>query len=232
MDRQKVIEKVAKCLALANSKGAAPNEVETALRQARNLMKQYNLESIEVAAHAVDEISVATNTRRTPQDWLHALAWTCARAFDCSHLTYFHPLLGWSFKFLGKGISPELAAHAYSALHHQLVAARREHVAQQKRCQLKTKRRRGQLFTEGWLNAVSYKVAQFAAGMDEATSQEVAAYLEIHHPQLKQTTIQPLQAKGHDTGSLNAGWEQGQKANLHRGVGQDHHAPLALGGGR
>ena len=39
MDKQRVLEKVAKCFALANSNGASPNEVETALRQARNLMK-------------------------------------------------------------------------------------------------------------------------------------------------------------------------------------------------
>ena len=47
MDKQKVLSKVAKLMALANSQGASPNEVETALRQARNLMKQYNLEGAE-----------------------------------------------------------------------------------------------------------------------------------------------------------------------------------------
>ncbi|OHC66548.1 MAG: hypothetical protein A3J25_08055 [Pseudomonadales bacterium RIFCSPLOWO2_02_FULL_63_210] len=232
MDKQKVLNKVTKLMALANSKGAAPNEVETALRQARSLMKQYNLEIIEVAAHAVDEASVVTNTRRAPQDWLHTLASICATAFDCSHLAYFNPLWGWSFKFLGKGISPELAAYAYSTLHHQLVAARRDHVAQQKRCQLKTKRRRGQLFAEGWLRAISSKVAQFADGMDETTREEIKAYLEIHHPQLKEITIEPLKAKGHDSGSLRAGWDQGKKANLHRGVAQERQASLAYGGGQ
>jgi hypothetical protein len=54
IDKQKVLSKVAKLMALANSQGASPNEVETALRQARNLMKQYNLEGAEVKAHLVD----------------------------------------------------------------------------------------------------------------------------------------------------------------------------------
>lgn len=232
MDKQKVLSKVAKLMALANSHGASPNEVETALRQARNLMKQYNLEYIEVTAHTVDEVSVTTNTRRAPQNWLHSLASTCAIAFDCSHLAYYNPASGWSFKFLGKGISPELAAYTYSTLHHQLVAARRDHVAQQKRCKLKTKRRRGQLFAEGWLNAVSYKVAQFAGSMDESTQGEIKAYLEVHHPNLKKFTIEPLEAKGHDTGSMIAGWDQGKKANLHRGVDQQRQTSLGYGGGR
>ena len=232
MDKQKVLSKVAKLMALANSQGAAPNEVETALRQARNLMKQYNLEYVEVTAHTVDEASVATQTRRAPQDWLHSLASTCAAAFDCSHLAFFHPTCGWSFKFLGKGISPELAAYAYSTLHRQLVAARREHVAQQKRCKMKTKRLRGQLFTEGWLHAISYKVAQFAGNMDEVTQGEIKAYIEVHHPTLTTFTIEPLEAKGHDTGSIIAGWDLGKKANLHRGVDQQRQSLLGRGEGK
>ena len=232
MDKQRVLEKVAKCFALANSNGASPNEVETALRQARNLMKQYNLENIEVAAHTVDEASVATHTRRAPQDWLHLLAQTCARAFDSQHIAYYNPLQGWSFKFLGKGISPELTAHAYSALLHQLVAARREHVAQQKLCQLKTKRRRGALFAEGWINAVSYKVAQFAGSMDSEASEAISAYLEHHHPMLKTFEIQSREAKGHDTGSLTAGWNQGQNVRLHHGVVKTGYTALISGGGQ
>ncbi|VXC25488.1 conserved hypothetical protein [Pseudomonas sp. 8Z] len=232
MNKQKVLDKVAKLMALANSAGATPNEAETALRQARALMRQYNLEAVELIAHAVSESSIPTNTRRSPKDWLHSLASICASAFDCSHIAYFNQVHGWSFKFLGKGISPELAAYAYSALHHQLIAARREHVAQQKRCQLKTKRRRGQLFAEGWLNAVATKVAQFAGAMEDSTQQEIKAYLDLHHPDLKQISITPLQAKGHDTGSLYAGWAQGSKANLHRGVAQAQVGALVYGGGQ
>ncbi|MCF4988766.1 DUF2786 domain-containing protein [Pseudomonas gessardii] len=232
MDKEKVLSKVTKLLALARSQGAAPNEVETALRQARHLMKQYNLDHIEVAAHSIQETSIATKTRRAPQDWLHSLAWICAEAFDCSHLAYFNPLLGWSFKFLGKGIASELAAHTYSTLHHQLVAARRAHVAQQKRCLPKMKRHRGKLFAEGWLSAVTSKVTQFAGGVDKTTELEIQAYLDWHHPAMKLVTIKPAEAKGHDTRSLHAGWEQGQHAKLHRGVAQGPQRALGIGGGK
>lgn len=62
MDRQKVLDRVAKCFALANASGASPNEAQTALRQARALMKQYNLEAIEITAHAIGKVSVPTGT--------------------------------------------------------------------------------------------------------------------------------------------------------------------------
>lgn len=226
MDRQKVLDRVAKCFALANSSGASPNEAQTALRQARALMKQYNLEAIEIAAHSIGDVSIPTGTRRAPQDWLHHLALICGRAFDCQHIAYHNQVQSWSFKFLGVGISPELAAHAYSALHHQLVAARRAHVARQKRCQLKTKRRRGLLFAEGWLNAVNHKVVEFAGAMDDDVVQAINAYLEHHHPSLQTIEIRSQSPKGHDANSLEAGWQQGQQVRLHRGVGKNRQAAL------
>ncbi|NVL41607.1 DUF2786 domain-containing protein, partial [Pseudomonas syringae pv. actinidiae] len=46
IDRQRIIDKVIKCFALARSAGASPNEAETALRQGRKLMEHYNLEEL------------------------------------------------------------------------------------------------------------------------------------------------------------------------------------------
>ena len=221
MDKQKVLDKVTKLMALANSPGANTHEAATALRQARALMSQYNIESDEIRARQVLEASISTGTRRSPADWLHSLAATCAGAFDCSHLSYYHPVKGYSFKFLGKGIGPDLAAYAYSSLILQLQKARREHVTQQKRCQLKTKRRRGQIFAEGWINAVASKVREFAGDLSPEMQADIAAYLTVHHPELKRFEIIPTEAKGHDRGSLAAGYRLGQRAQLHRGVNRD-----------
>lgn len=232
MDKQKVLDKVTKLMALANSPGANTHEAATALRQARALMAQYNIESDELRASQVLEASITTGTRRSPADWLHCLAATCAGAFDCSHLSYYHPLKGYCFKFLGKGIGPELAAYAYSSLILQLQKARREHVAQQKRCQLKTKRRRGQLFAEGWIDAVAYKVREFAGDLDPEIQADITAYLSVYHPELKRFDITPTEAKGHDRSSLHAGFQQGRHAQLHRGVGRSQQPAIAHGGAR
>ncbi|WP_425928614.1 DUF2786 domain-containing protein [Pseudomonas sp. NyZ201] len=232
MDKEKILDKVTKLMALAYNPGANTNEAATALRQARSLMARYNIESDELRASLVLEASIPTGTRRSPADWLHSLAATCATAFDCSHLSYYHPSKGYCFKFLGKGIGPDLAAYAYSSLILQLQKARREHVSQQKRCQLKTKRRRGQLFAEGWIAAVAFKVREFAGDLDPETQADITAYLNLHHPQLERSTITPSEAKGHDSSSLQAGIQQGQRAQLHRGVGRDTQPAIALGGSR
>ncbi len=87
MDKQKVLDKVTKLMALANSPGANTNEAATALRQARALMSQYNIESDELRACQVVEASVPTGTPRPPADWLPFLAAPCAGAFNRSHLS-------------------------------------------------------------------------------------------------------------------------------------------------
>ncbi|PWU27322.1 DUF2786 domain-containing protein [Pseudomonas sp. RW407] len=232
MDKQKALDKVAKLMAFAHSSGATPNEIETALRQARALKAQYDLEAEEVRASLVDVASVPTQTQRSPSDWHHSLALVCAEAFDCSHLSYYRHGHGYLFKFLGKGVGPDLAAYTYSSLLHQLQKARREHVAQLTRCQLKTKRRRGQLFAEGWIRAVAQKVDLFATGMDSETQVAVSVYLSLHHPNLEHSTIVSTPAKGHDRSSLYAGWEAGKKTQLHCGVGRDRQAAIAHGGSR
>ena len=82
------------------------------------------------------------------------------------------------------------------------------------------------------MNAISYKVTQFAGDLDKSTRGEIAAYLDLHHPNLKELTIEPLEAKGHDAGSMIAGWDQGAKANLHRAVEGRSQGALGFGGGK
>nr|WP_288356096.1 DUF2786 domain-containing protein [uncultured Pseudomonas sp.] len=226
-NKQKILERVAKCFALARDAGAAPNEAETALRQARKLMQQHHLQEAEIQAVLACEASAATGTRRSPAHWLHQLAHICSEAFDCVHLAYIDQRLGWAFKFVGVGVGPELASYAYSALHQQLLAARKAFVQSQTRCKLATKRRRGQIFAEGWIAAVRVKVQAFAQGRPDETQQAISAYLAITHPNLKTFDLEYIEAKGHDTRSRFQGFQQGKTAQLHRGV--NRQGGLALG---
>lgn len=231
MDRQRILEKVAKCFALAQSTGASANEAETALRQARNLMKQFNLDERDVEASLASDSVVSTGTRRSPGTWLHGLALACADAFDCEYLAFQQTWESWAFKFVGVGVSAELASYAYSALHHQLQLARREHVAQQKRCKLSTKRRRGQIFAEAWVYAVGSTVRAFASEQPPEQRKAITAYLALHHPEVETVETQSTRIKGNDNRSAEAGWLKGQNASLHRAVGNNREHP-ALGGGK
>jgi hypothetical protein len=233
MDRQRIIEKVAKCFALANAKGATANEAATALRQGRWLMEQHNLQEEDLQAYQVNDASVLTGTMRPPASWLYSLARICAKAFDCDYLAYHRAgTTGYSFKFIGTGVSPEGAAYAYSALHQQLLAARRQHVSEQKRCKLATKRRRGQLFAEAWISAVEITVDWFAGYRSAETKQAITAYLALHHPNLQVSKPKETPVRGHDSRSLEQGWAEGSAAYLHQGVSRSAQAERLSGGGK
>ncbi|WP_010196046.1 DUF7168 domain-containing protein, partial [Pseudomonas amygdali] len=120
-------------------------------------------------------------------------------------------------------ISPDLASYAYSALHLQLVSARRQHVSQLKRCNPTTKRRRGRIFAEAWIDAVANNVYKFAGRLNAETQQAISAYLSLHHPTVIEKELESTSVKGHDLRSQHQGWMQGSKAPLHRGV--DQHSP-------
>ncbi|QUP67438.1 DUF2786 domain-containing protein [Pseudomonas syringae Cit 7] len=229
IDRQRIIDKVIKCFALARSAGASPNEAETALRQGRKLMEQYQLDELEVDAHLACEASVLTGTKRAPPTWLHNLASTCASAFDCDCIAVGYSA-EWRFKFIGLGVSPDLATYAYSALHQQLILARRQHVSKLKRCNPTTKRRRGRIFAEAWVEAVASNVYQFAGKQDDQTRQTISAYLDLHHPTVIEKELELTSAKGHDVKSKHQGWEQGSSAALHRGVSQHSASAARIGG--
>lgn len=228
-NKQKILERVAKCFALAKDAGAAPNEAETALRQARKLMQQHDLMDTDVQAVLASEALVATGTRRAPADWLHKLALACAHAFDCDPIACRERRLGWAFKFIGIGLGPEMASYAYSALHQQLIAARKAYVRSLNRCKLATKRRRGQLFAEAWIDAVSIRVNEFAQDKPLETQQVIDAYVRSYHPDLKTSDLEYLEAKGHDIRAVYQGFKVGAQAQLNRGVGQ-RRDQVALGG--
>ncbi|MGA4817144.1 DUF7168 domain-containing protein [Pseudomonas aeruginosa] len=94
----------------------------------------------------------------------------CASSFGCDYLAAYGDASGLDVQVHGSWIGPEPAAHAYSTLHHQLVAARLSSCRPtEARYKLSTKRRRSKLFVEGWLLAVRSLVRTLPAGPDEST---------------------------------------------------------------
>lgn len=234
MDLDKALEKIKKCMARAESTDS-PNEAETALRQARALMDQFHLDSGDILASNVSEDKVSCGTKACPPSWMQRLASVCAEAFGCTVVTSgFHLRRlsegSWSFRFIGVGISSQMASYAYSMLHHQLVRARRLFVADQKRCKLATKRRRGDLFAQGWIDAVSAKVRQFA-GVDEQVKLAIGAYERKHFPSMETTTLERVEPRrAHDARSMTEGWKAGKAVHLHQGLPREKQAALGLGG--
>lgn len=234
-DRERKLDKIKKCLALAGSSN--PHEAEAALRQARKLMEALGLSMDDVEASRVGESYRRTGSgekRQAPQ-WVGALASLVAEAFGCTTLMRRGPG-GNGVVFVGVEPSPELASYTFEVMHRQLGAARRKFleengVAPKRRAPI-TRRQQGALFIDGWLYAVYQKIKDFA-GMDEPTATAVNAYMAISYPDLPESKARrkkaPKLTTAAELDALRQGYAAGNKAQLRRAAGVGASAPLLPG---
>ena len=227
MDKQKVLEKIKKCLALGES--ANEHEAAQAIRQAQILMKKYGISEMEVELSAVTEKGVACASPRPTGH--QVLISQCAKAFggEC----YLNREFGLGdARFFGIGIKPELAAYAYEVLLRQLKKERREYIKNElKAVRLsRNKTARADQFCTGWVYAVAQKVKEFAPEPEEKDM------LERYQKQLGEMG----QAKKRDVhgGSkasreqdLAAGVRKGREAQLYHAMdGGEERKQLGLNG--
>lgn len=227
MDKQKVLEKIKKCLALGES--ANEYEAAQAIRQAQILMKKYGISEMDVELSAVTEKGVPVAA--TLPTWHQILISQCAKAFGVKS----YQCTQWGLaeaRFFGIGIKPELAAYAYEVLLRQLKKERREYIKTElKAVRLpRNKTARADQFCTGWVYAVAQKVKEFA------TEPEEKDMLERYQKQLGEMG----QAKKRDVhgGSkasreqdLAAGVRKGREAQLYHAMdGGEERKQLGLNG--
>jgi hypothetical protein len=225
LDREKIIDKIKKCLALARSSNE--HEAAAALRQAQKLMQQHGISDLDVEHADIQEEGTRAGAATKPARWECGLATRIAAAFDCS---VFHsidyPVGKWVF--VGASPAGEIACYAFEVLFRQARRARANYVKTAlKRCTT-TRTRRADLFCEGWVMTATELVGSFTG--NEATKARVTAYLEHKH---KLTEFQGRNRNAgrslskRDYGDMDAGHRAGKDAQLNRGVGAEER--LALG---
>ncbi|WP_033965068.1 DUF2786 domain-containing protein [Pseudomonas aeruginosa] len=224
-DRDKIIAKVRKCLALAKSSNE--HEAANALRQAQKLMQMHGISDLDIEHSDIQEESTRAGAAQKPARWECGLATRVAAAFDCSvFLACNRPVGRWVL--VGAAPSGEIARYAFEVLFRQAKRARAHYVKTAlKRCTT-TRTRRADLFCEGWVMTATELVENFAGSA--AAQARVTAYLEHKH------TLTSFQGHNRnagrnlserDYGDMQAGHRSGRDAQLNRGVGGDER--LALG---
>lgn len=225
-DRDKIIAKIKKCLALAQSSNE--HEAAAALRHAQKLMQAHGISDLDVEHAEIQEESTRAGAAQKPARWECGLATRVAAAFDCSvFLACRHPVGHWVF--VGASPSGEIARYAFEVLFRQAKRARANYIKTAlKRC-TSTRTRRADLFCEGWVMTATELVEKFSGS--EAAQARVAAYLE-HKYQL--TSFQGKNRNAgrnlseRDYGDMQAGHRAGRDAQLNRGLGGADER-LALG---
>ncbi|MDK4577480.1 DUF2786 domain-containing protein [Kingella kingae] len=216
MDKQKILEKIKKCLALSQS--ANEHEAAQALKHAQALMKQHSLSDADVALSDISEIGIKC-AQRLPI-WQHYLISLCAKAFGAQAYGL-QDFNGKTTQFYGIGNRPELAAYAYEVLLRQIRAARREYMktALNRVSNSRNKTYRADEFCKGWISAVWHKVQAFALTPKE---QDLMTRYQAELGEIK--TAKPRQVKAASSLKVQAqldrwrGQAAGEKVELHHGV--------------
>ncbi|PND29632.1 hypothetical protein C1I89_33695 [Achromobacter pulmonis] len=226
MDKDSILRKIQKCMALAGS--AEPAEAAAALRQAQALMREHGISDLEVTAASVQEMPVRA---RADNPTMHEslTASMVADAFGCRLIFSNGFVHGPRWLLVGCSPNVDVAAYALQVLLRLLFKARKDYIAAKlKRCGPKNKRARADAFCMGWAHAASRAVSN----MERTDEQDKAieAFMSLNHPDLDSLKPrEPRAARGDTWADRAAGHIAGQGVQLHQGVGAAA-APLMLEG--
>lgn len=227
-DRDKIIDKIKKCLALSASSNE--HEAEAALRQARKLMETHGVSELDVQAAEAEERRAKAGADMRPANWEAMLAGKIADAFGC-RVIFSGGWKGGEWCYIGCGAAPEVAHYAFTVLLRQARRARAEHIkGRLKRCKAATKTRRADLFSDGWVRGVAITITTFAGG--EQQDAAIDAYVGKHYPSLRDLNARSRNdgratLRDHEYADYAAGGNAGRDAQLNRGVaGMDERKAL------
>jgi hypothetical protein len=227
VNRDALLAKIKKALALAKS--ANEHEAAAALATARRLMDEYGVDQAAVELSAVGERSARGSQNERPARWEAILVHAVQRAVAVE------PLLDsrrcWTFVGITPG--PEIAAYAFTVLYRQLKKTRADYIRTQlKRCSVARKRKRADLFCEGWASVVYQKIA--ALNPEQPTDDLVRRYLAERHADLGKVSARAAGLSGRIAEDDRArGRAIGRDAQLHQGVaGANPTLLIGQGGAR
>ncbi|MCG7655910.1 DUF2786 domain-containing protein [Wielerella bovis] len=216
VNKQKILAKIKKCLALsqsANEHGAAQ-----ALKHAQALMREHQISSDDLALANIEECGIKC-ANQLPA-WQQALATLCGLALGAKVYTKgYHNAM--QIKFYGLNGRAEMAAYAYEVLLRQVRKERRHylktHLNHVRKASNKTYR--ADEFCNGWVNAVWQKLQEFALSPQETD------LMNQYHKQLgEMKTAKPRSVRVKGISSVSRALDRwrgkiaGEKAELHRGV--------------
>ncbi len=242
MDREKVLKKIKKCLALAGSSN--PNEAAISLRQARAMMEEFGVGEDELLAIEAHECCAKTMASRRVPAWESQLANLVETAFGVRALFALGAVMRrygrtvrsrGAWRFVGCGNAPEIAQYTFEVLLRQLRKARKSYIETHLACYGRGEQsRRGDSFATAWLIEVRKRVEEFAQSVRQQRA--IEAYIATRYPQLAK--LEPLDRNkdiakrrlSHgEVLDVVAGFSAAKDVTLNHGVGADPQR-AALGG--
>ena len=226
MTLTKIIDKICKCLRLAES--ANSNEAASALRQAVSLMKKYDIsdeqvDAYEVSINQMNETAVNSSSSSKPSYWVLALSNLVADAFDCRVYISRSRQTKPEFIFIGVDNRPEIASYLYTILYRSLGRARANFMKELRLDEssvrgaesVKERRRRANVFAQAWLFRVSNKVKMFK-NEEQSIAKPVDEYIKKKYGVTLDYVQEPIETTAPDYDDIMIGMRAAEDVSLFR----------------
>lgn len=225
---KKVLEKIKKCLAVAQGANANENEAAIALRQAQALMREHGVSELDVLTADVSTCDMRSRAKQAPAQWEMTLMNRIAHAFDCE--LAFHRGFEGRWVFIGVGDAAEVAQYTAAVMLRQALKARDAYSAKKlSRVTVReNKVRRADLFCTGWVSVATSLVV----GAGRPTHPALLAYMDAEYGKASSITGKDRNGsrslREYEYRDYAAGQAAGHGVQLHRGLGSADK-PLMLG---
>jgi len=230
----KILDKIKKCLRLAQSSNA--NEAATAMRQAQKLMEMHGVTTDDVHISEVDSRTSRAGAGKTPPTHLAMLASMVADAFGAEiiytvGIDFMRDKWVGKFEFYGVDGAGEISGYGFEVLARQLKKHRMAYLAAlNKRLKRSTKIRRGDLYAQGWVSAVARQIAPHVRTETERSTLD--KYKENRWADSLKDLKPRDSAQSMRNGDADAsckGFQDGKKVNFHQGVRGSRQAAITAG---
>lgn len=223
MNRDKIIDKICKCMRLSES--CNPNEAAAAIRQARSMMKKYDISEQQVLASGVKEASISSGIDYKPPFWVLALSNIVAQSFGCRAFLSRKEGQNHHFRFIGVSHSPEISSYTFEVLHRRLRRARKDFVWSLNVETKKEKTRRGDVFAQAWLFRITQLVSDFAN--TEQAKNAIDEYIQQNYGETAELYSKPKELENPDYEDILSGMRAANEVDLHRPVAEQKRYSLA-----
>jgi hypothetical protein len=213
MEKQKIIDKIQKCLRLADSGNS--NEAAMALRQAQALMRKHNIREEEVR-QLINEASVNCAGYYNPPYWAIALSELIAQAFDSRAYISRQSEQRPCFRFIGVNYAAAVAAYTFTVLFRQLRRARRQYMDDLGCEDSQERLRAGNVFAQAWLFRIAKTVAEFVS--DSQAQAAVDSYVNEKYGHVVDTHRLPTDPVSEDYDAIVSGMRAATSVELFRPV--------------
>ena len=209
-----------------------PNQAAIALRQAKKLMEQFEIEYPELMAMGVNEEWAKSRASSKPPVYEILLANTVGKMYGCdiifTNRYSRNAVLHGGYTYVGNGTSAQVAAYAFAVLNRQLLRARADYTGTFLKRYRKNKVAAADEFCGGWVYAIARLCPTAELTHEQAEARQ--AYMGANFNRSSEITVasRALSTAGRTVPHARLGELAGRNARVNPAIGSARPAQLAL----